>query len=165
MGSPSDPSEGWQPPSAPPPSSPPPAPPPAPPAAAGTPYAGYQQPYVGYQQPGYQQPYPYAAPTTEGTATAALICAIAAWFICLPTSIVAIPLAYSARKKIAASNGMLTGDNLIMPALIIAWINVALWALGIIAFVALLVLGAVAGTRTSNQQPFQRLLEVVPSGI
>src|SRR5688500_1132444 len=128
----------------PPPEQPPPPPPGQQPPYGQQPYPqqgyGQQQPYGQQQQPyGYGQPYgqpayggypAYGAPKTDGTAIAALVCAIASFVVCIPIlAIVAIPLASSAQRKIAQSHGMLTGENLLTPARVIAWINLGLWAL------------------------------------
>jgi hypothetical protein len=163
------PDEGWSPPSTPPSSPPPPpsAPPPpptAPPYGQQPPGGHGQQPYGQPQYAGYGQPpyggqpygaYPYASPKTEGTAIAALVCAIASFVVCIPIlAIVAIPLASSAKRKIEQSNGMLTGENLLMPAKIVAWINLGLWAIFILFMVFALVIG---GMSTDSTTQFERV--------
>lgn len=172
------PDEGWSPPSTPPssPSSPPPPPPSSPPPPPAAPYGQQQygqqqygqQPYGQQQYGGYGQPpyggqpygaYPYATPKTEGTAIAALVCAIASFVVCIPIlAIVAIPLASSAKRKIEQSNGALTGENLLMPAKIVAWINLGLWA----AFVVLMVVAVVLGGSDSSDSTteFERVAVV-----
>ena len=167
------PDEGWSPPSTPPSSSTPPpppgsSPPPPPPPAYGAPYG--QQPYgqqYGGQQPYGAQPYggqpygayPYATPKTEGTAIAALICAIGSFVVCIPIlAIVAIPLASSAKRKIEQSNGMLTGDNLLTPARVIAWINLGLWAVFLVFMVFAVIVGSMSEPDTTSD--FQRVAVV-----
>ena len=103
---------------------PPPPPPPPPPGWGAAPPA-----------------YAYGLPRTEGKAVAALVCAIAS-FVALPVvpAVVAVVLASSARKAIAASGGRLTGDSLAVTGLVIAWINIALFTLaGVAAFVVIAV--------------------------
>lgn len=82
----------------------------------------------------------YARPT-EGTAVAALVCAILAWIV-LPVvmAIVALVLARIAQDKIDESGGRYAGEGLITAAKIIAWINLALAALILFITVAIVAL-------------------------
>jgi hypothetical protein len=165
------PDDAWSPPSSssppppppgqPPSSSPPPPPPPQPPPY-GQPQPYGQQPYgqQSYGQQPYAQPYgqpygayPYAAPRTEPNAIAALICAIASFVVCFPIlAIVALPLASSAKKKIAMSGGTLTGDNLLTPARVIAFVNLGLWALFVLFIVGVVLLGTVSSDSSTELQ-------------
>jgi hypothetical protein len=138
------------------------APPPPPPTPYGQPggygqqQPGYgppapEQPYgqPGYGQPGYGQPgYGYAAgPQTEGTATAALVIAIAGFFICMPVgAIVALVLANSATKRIEESGGRLGGLEQARWARIIAIVELVLTAVLVVGFIILI---AVSATSTS----------------
>jgi hypothetical protein len=107
--------------------------------------AGTQQPPPGYGTP--QQPPPYAqpygpgppgygyppVPQTEGTATAALLIAIVGFFVCLPVgAIVALVMANSAIRRIEASGGRLTGLDQARAARIIAIVELALVAIGVV---------------------------------
>jgi hypothetical protein len=132
---------------------PPTEPPAGPPPAYGQP-GGYEQPPGGWGQPPPQQPYGYgqpgygyAAPQTEGSATAALIIAIVGFFICAPVgAIVALVLANSAMRRIEESGGRLTGMDQARAARIIAIVELVLTAV-------VLVLGAIAiivGLSTSD---------------
>jgi hypothetical protein len=119
-----------------------PAPPPPPPPSYGQP-GGPQQP-PGYG-PGAQEPQPYAqqygygqqpgygyppGPQTEGLATAALVIAIAGFFICPPVgAIVALVLASNAKQRIEASGGRLSGLEQARAARIIAIIELVLTAI------------------------------------
>jgi hypothetical protein len=119
-----------------------PAPPPPPPPSSGQP-GGPQQP-LGYG-PAAQEPQPYAqqygyghqpgygappGPQTEGLATAALVIAIAGFFICPPVgAIVALVLANNARQRIEASGGRLSGLEQARAARIIAIIELVLTAI------------------------------------
>jgi hypothetical protein len=103
------------------------------------------------QQPGYgqQPPVPYGygqpayTPQTEASATAALVIAIAGFFICAPVgAIVALVLANSAQRRIEESGGRLGGIEQARAARIIAIVELALTAL-VILFGALLVIGAI----------------------
>jgi hypothetical protein len=120
----------------------------------GPPPGGYgQQPGYGQQgygqQPAYGQPgygYP-AAPQTEGTATAALVIAIAGFFICMPIgAIVALILANNATRRIEESGGRLGGLEQARWARIIAIIELVLTALLIVGFIILI---AVSASNTS----------------
>jgi hypothetical protein len=124
--------------------SPPPAPPPSAPGQPGYgPQYGGQPP--GYGQPGYGQPYGapagygYGYPPasqTDSSATAALVIAIAGFFICPPVgAIVALVLANSAQKRIEASGGQLTGLDQAKAARIIAIIELVLTAVLIVGAV------------------------------
>ena len=151
-----DPTPGWQ---------PPPPPPPPPPPYGG----GYQQPPPppplggGYQQPAYGQqpaaPYgyqPYAAPAqTEGTAVGALVASILSYVVCpVIPAIVALVLIPGARRKIAESQGRLTGESLLTAAKWISLIHLALVALGIIAILLLVIVGATTSTDTGSDFSF-----------
>jgi hypothetical protein len=118
-----------------------PAKPPVPPPSSGQP-GGAQQPpgygtaaqeprpyaqQYGYGQPGYGYP---PGPQTEGMATAALVIAIAGFFICPPVgAIVALVLANNARQRIEASGGRLSGLEQARAARIIAIIELVLTAI------------------------------------
>jgi hypothetical protein len=124
----------------------PPQQPPEPPPGYGQPPPP-QQPYgqqYGYgQQPGYG----YAAPQTEGTATAALIIAIVGFFICAPVgAIVALVLANSAMRRIEASGGRLTGMDQARAARIIAIVELALT----VVVVLIGIIAIIVGVSTSN---------------
>jgi preprotein translocase subunit SecG len=74
--------------------------------------------------------------TTEGTAVVALVCSILSW-IALPVvlAIVALVLAGSAEREIAASAGTKSGQGLVSASRWIAWINLLVAAM-VVAFVA-----------------------------
>ena len=117
----------------------------------------YGQP--AYGQPAYGQPTwgPYGAappgghpvdwqgaPETDGNAIAALVCAIAAWVVCpVILAIVALVLARSSDRAIAASGGRRTGHSLNTAARWIAWVHLGVMALIVVAGV--IVLAAFAG--------------------
>jgi hypothetical protein len=153
------PNEPWQPPPPPPPpygqSDPPPygqAPPPPPGyGQQPPPYGQPQQPGYGYGQPQPGYGYGYAPPQTEGTAVGALIASILAWVVCpLIPAIVALVMIPGAKRKIDSSGGRLTGDGLLTAAKWIAWINVGLWALMIVGFIVLVIIGAATSSDTSS---------------
>jgi hypothetical protein len=117
------------------------APPPPPPLSYGQPGGaqqppGYEpaaqepQPYAqqyGYGQPGYGYP---PGPQTEGMATAALVIAIAGFFICPPIgALVALVLASNAKQRIEASGGRLSGLEQARAARIIAIVELVLTAI------------------------------------
>jgi hypothetical protein len=106
-----------------------PPPPPQPPPPPGGPPPGWAAPPPG--TPGY-----YSAPQTEGTAIAALACAIGAFVVCpVIPAIVALVLAHNSQQKINASGGRLTGDGLNTAARIVGWIHLALVAAVIAIFI------------------------------
>jgi hypothetical protein len=136
----------------------PPQPPPQPPPSPGRP-GGDQlppgsgpppepQPYsqqYGYGQPAW--PTPATGPQTEGLATAALVIAIAGFFVCPPVgAIVALVLANSAKQRIEASGGRLSGLEQARAARIIAIIELVLTAIVVLA----LAVGAVIAVNTSG---------------
>ena len=145
---------GWIPPPPPGPGGwpPPPGPPPGPPGYGPPPYQ--PSPY-----PPYGQPYGYAAPKTEGTAIAAIICAVASFVVCpVIPAVVALALASSSDKKIAASQGTLTGESLNKASRIISWINLGLAAL-VIGFVIIAIIAGVASdTDDFNLQELRAVL-------
>jgi hypothetical protein len=132
---------------------------PAPPPSSGQP-GGSQQPpgsgpppvqqpavqQSGWGQPGYGTP---PGPPTEGMAVAALVVAIAGFFVCAPVgAIVALVLANSAKQRIEASGGRLSGLEQARAARIIAIIELVLTAI----VVLVLAVGAVVALNTSGGQ-------------
>jgi hypothetical protein len=151
------------------PSGPPPPGPPTgqPPPGQPPPYQSYGQP--GYGQPGYGQPpyqpygqpapggyggYPYAR-QTDGTAIAALVLAIASFVVCpVIPAIIALVLCATATRNIQQSGGAKDGEGLVKAAQIIAWLNIAFAAVGI---VLLIIFVSVASTATSSGLLLQSL--------
>jgi large-conductance mechanosensitive channel len=75
----------------------------------------------------------YRTPETDGAAIGALIAAIVAWVICpLVPAVVALVLAGTAERNIAASRGWKTGSGLVSAARIVAWINIGLVLAGLV---------------------------------
>ncbi len=124
--------------------------------SAPPPY-GYppQPPPYGYppQPPppyGHAPPPPYSSvprTQTEGTAITALVLAIVSFplsFSCgigVIAAIVSLALTPSARRKIEASGGTLTGESMLTASKIVAWINIGLTALVLL----IIGIGAAAG--------------------
>jgi hypothetical protein len=112
-----------------------------------------QEPQPSTQQYGYGygasgDGYP-PGPQTEGLATAALVVAIAGFFICPPVgAIVALVLASNARQRIETSGGRLSGLEQARAARIIAIIELVLTAI----VVLLLAIGAGIAVKTSGGQ-------------
>ncbi|HEU4323019.1 MAG TPA: DUF4190 domain-containing protein [Roseiflexaceae bacterium] len=117
-----------------------------------------QQPVVtqSYQPPGLSQPQqppsaPYAygvpdmgVPLPNSTAAiVSLVFGILSW-VALPFigSIVAIIAGHIGRREVAQSNGRLGGGGLALAGLILGYLQVALFALAICAFIGLVILGA-----------------------
>ena len=86
---------------------------------------------------------PSGQPRTEPKAVVALVCAIAAWvaFPVLP-AIAALLLGSSARRDIAASGCALTGDGMVTAAKVVAWANLVLSLLGLVAIVLFIAVGS-----------------------
>jgi hypothetical protein len=100
----------------------------------------------GWGQPGYGAP---PGPPTEGMAVAALVVAIAGFFVCAPVgAIVALVLANSAKQRIEASGGRLSGLEQARAARIIAIIELVLTAI----VVLVLAVGALVAVNTSGGQ-------------
>jgi hypothetical protein len=108
----------------------------SPPGSEPQPYG----PQYGYGQPGYSLPW---GPPTDGMATAALVIAIAGFFVCPPIGgIVALIMANSARQRIEASGGRLSGLEQARAAWIIAIVELVLGAIIVVVgvIVAMIVL-------------------------
>jgi hypothetical protein len=87
-----------------------------------------------------------AAPQTSSNAIIALILAIVSWAVCpIIPAIVALVLASSAAKEIAASGGRIQGGGLVTAARIVSWVNIGLWAAVLVVSVFFFVLFAIAG--------------------
>lgn len=73
--------------------------------------------------------------TTNSFAVASLVCGILGWSL-LPFlgSIAAVIFGHMARTKIRQSAGAEGGDGLAVAGLVLGWISIGLWLLGIIAF-------------------------------
>ncbi len=110
------------------------------PGAPGGNGYGPVPPYGPPPQPG-QVPLAYGypvAPRTDGTAICVLVLAVSS-FVLLPVvpAVVALVLAPSAERDIAASGGRLTGGGLVRAGRAVAWVH-----LGLCAGLLLLVLAA-----------------------
>ncbi|RZS90416.1 hypothetical protein EV189_2201 [Motilibacter rhizosphaerae] len=115
---------------------------------------GQQQPYGQPQpwgQPGWG-PGPYAQPpANDGTAVAALVCAIASWVACpVVLAVVALFLASSSDRAIRESGGAKGGEGLNRAARIIAWVHLVVFGLIILAVVAVVVLAVAFGGGSSG---------------
>ena len=151
---------GWEPPPPPPPppgqSDPPPY---ASPSYGQPPYGQQPQPQYGQAPYGQQPPYGYQAygtpPQTEGTAIGALIASILSWVFCpVIPAIVALVMIPGAKRKIDSSGGRLTGDGLLTAAKWISWINIGFYALLIVGFALLVVVGVTTSTDSSSDFSF-----------
>jgi len=73
---------------------------------------------------------------TSTLAVIALVAGILGWTL-LPFlgSLGGIIFGHMARGEIRRSNGQLDGDGLAVTGLVLGWINVGLWIVGIIAFI------------------------------
>lgn len=113
--------------------------PPAPPGAA----PGYPP---AYGVPGAVPMYAPAPPTSTN-AIIAFVLSILSWAICpIIPAIVALVLAASAQKEIAAGQGRVQGGGLVTAAKVISWINIGFWAAILVIGGFFLVLALVAGS-------------------
>ena len=120
-----------------------------PPPAAGYPTAGY--PAAGYPAPDYQASGYAAPPQTDTKAVVALILAISSWVVCpMITAIIALIVAKQSDRAIAASGGRLEGRTMNTAARWIAWINIVLFALLIVAGIGLMAWVATQDPSTWN---------------
>ena len=141
---------GWTPP-------PPGAPPTPGPAPSGPPPFG-QQPYgqAPYGQSPPAGPYPagawgygYAAPQNDKGATTALVLGIVGIACCQIAGPFAIWEGVKSRRRISASNGMLTGDGMALAGIILGAIAVAWFVVALLIFLVVIPLS----TTTSNSSP------------
>lgn len=108
----------------------PPGPPPAYPSAYGAPGAA---------------PMYAPAPPTSTNAIIAFVLSIVSWAVCpIIPAIVALVLAASAQKEIAAGQGRVQGGGLVTAAKVISWINIGFWAAILVIGVFFVVLVQVA---------------------
>lgn len=78
----------------------------------------------------------YPIRQTNSNAVISLVAGILGWtFLPFLGSIGAIIFGHMARTEIRRSNGQMDGDGLAVTGLVLGWISVALWLLGIILFV------------------------------
>ncbi|MCU0936918.1 MAG: hypothetical protein MUF66_12870 [Gammaproteobacteria bacterium] len=124
-----------------------------PPPAQGYPYAAPPAgsypgsppayPPTGYPPQGYQAVGYPAAPQSDSKAVIGLVLAIASWLVCpFILAIIALVLAGQSNRAIAASGGRLEGTSMNTATKVIAWINIVLSILGLIALAGLLVFAA-----------------------
>jgi len=107
-------------------------------AAPAVPAPAYQPPAAPVYAP---------APPTSSNAIIALVLSIVSWAICpIIPAIIALVLAASAQKEIAAGQGRVQGQGLVTAAKIISWINIGLWAAVIVIGGFFLVLALVASS-------------------
>lgn len=140
----------------------PPPPPPPPPPGYAPPPPGYAPGYPQPTPPVYAQPYPPAYPPvarTSGRATAVMVLGIVGLVIwcgygvgVIP-AIVALALAPGAKREIAASGGMLTGEGMVKAGVICAWVTVGLTVLAVVALAALLFIGAATSSTIETPDP------------
>lgn len=73
---------------------------------------------------------------TSSLAVVSLVAGILGWTL-LPFlgSLAAIIFGHMARGEIRRSNGQLDGDGLAVTGLVLGWLSVAMWVVGILAFV------------------------------
>ena len=100
----------------------------------------YPPPPAGYQAPGYAYP-AYGTPRqTDSKAIVALVLAISSWVVCpVITAVVALVLAGQSDRAIAASGGMLEGRSMNTATRWVAWANIVVMTLAILAAIGIAV--------------------------
>lgn len=96
-------------------------------------YGSYTPPpSYGYPPPA---PAPAPAPKTNGLAVASLVLSLLGLIGILPIlgSILGLIFGYSARNQIFQSRGTQGGEGMAKAGIIIGWVAIAIWALGICA--------------------------------
>src|SRR5215217_7403659 len=97
----------------------------------------------------YGPPNPYGPQQSSGSATASLVLGICGFVVCpLVCSVLAIVFANKAYREIDASGGRVGGRGLAQAGLILGWVGVGLCVVGLLFFIALIVIGISAGTST-----------------
>ena len=119
-------------------------PPPPPPPGYGAPPGG---PYGGY------------GPTrsTNGKAIAALVCGVAGFVFCPLTAIAAVILGPQAKREISEQPDRYDGTGLAQAGQILGWVNIALWAVGLVLFILLVVLAASSDRSFESLAPLASL--------
>ncbi len=85
--------------------------------------------------PSYGYPPPAPAPQTNGLAVASLVLSLLGLVGVLPLlgTVLGLIFGYSARNQIAQSRGTQGGEGLAKAGIIIGWVTLGIWALGICA--------------------------------
>ena len=78
----------------------------------------------------------YAAPRTDGMATASLVLGILGVLCCGILAPIAAIMGFMSRNRIAASGGAIGGGGLAMAGLILGIIGTVLWIIGVIVWAA-----------------------------
>lgn len=87
-------------------------------------------------------PMPAVAPATSTNAIVGFVLSILSWILCpIIPAIIALFLARSSDREIAASGGRVGGSTLNTATRVISWINIVVMALGGVVFAILFVLG------------------------
>ncbi len=104
-----------------------PPPPPGVPASPYPPPPGYGAPAYGYAYPPAPGYYPGPmAPTTNGYATASLVCSLVGIFVPILASVLAIFFGVVALNQIGSSNGRYEGRGLAIAGIVIGAVGVVL---------------------------------------
>lgn len=93
-----------------------------------------EQPYGSYTPPP-SYGYPPPAPPTNGLAIASLVLSLLGLIGVLPLlgTVLGLIFGYSARNQIAQSRGTQGGEGLAKAGIIMGWVTLGIWALGICA--------------------------------
>lgn len=117
---------------------------PAPPPPYGYQAAPPAPPYGAPYQPA---PYPVYYQESNSKATAALVLGIVGLFVCpLICSAIALILGSQAKKEIAASGGMMSGESAATAGIILGWVGIVLSLIGIIIWAVIMAIAASQST-------------------
>lgn len=104
---------------------------------APQPFPGTYGTYGAYGGYGYPAP-----PQANSNATLSLVFGVGSIALCALLAIPAVIFGHRARREIAESNGTQTGSGLATAGIIIGYLYIGLMALGLLAFLALVLVGA-----------------------
>jgi hypothetical protein len=120
-----------------------PQPPGGQPPQYGAPQYGAPQPgapQYGAAQPGYPGQYPVIQESQK--AMNAMICGIIGLVCCAPVAVAALVIGNQAMDEIKASGGTLSGEGKAKAGIIMGWIGVALFIIGVLFYAISLSAGA-----------------------
>ena len=104
--------------------------------------SGYPPP----QPPPYPPQPPQPQQQTSNKAIIALVMAILAWTTCpIVLAIPALIFSGQAKREIETSNGWVTGEGFVTASRVMAWLNIGLWGLGALVFIAIFVIAIIFG--------------------
>jgi hypothetical protein len=120
-------------------------------AAGGYGAPGYGAP--GHAVPGYGAGYGYAVQQNHPRATTAMVLGILGLVLCGVLGIPAVVIGNGVLRDIRASPGQYAGEGSARAGVIMGWIAIGLLVLGVVAIIALVMLGSTTEPRFSQIGP------------